>query len=137
MLFMVGEMSAHHYFREFFYCDSGMIPWLLIAELISFKNQKLSQLVEARVKRFPASGEINFVVKDSSAILEKIKDRYEKDAVKIDKTDGFSFEFEKWRFNIRVSNTEPLLRLNVESSQDITLMKKKTAELSELINNLD
>ena len=132
-----GEMSAHHYFRDFFYCDSGMIPWLLIVQLISTKGQSLSQLVASRVKLFPASGEINFVVKNSQIILEEIESIYQDDAIKVDKMDGLSFEFEQWRFNVRVSNTEPLMRLNVEARQNIDLMEEKTAELTRLIKNMD
>ncbi|MGQ8363924.1 phosphomannomutase CpsG [Glaciecola sp. 1036] len=129
-----GEMSAHHYFRDFAYCDSGMIPWLLVAELISSTGKPLSSLVQERIEKYPSSGEINFTVQDAGNTIKKIRDIYAADAVKIDTTDGVGFEFENWRFNLRKSNTEPVIRLNVEAKQDIPLMQKKTEELSALIS---
>ncbi|CAH1552789.1 phosphohexomutase domain-containing protein [Vibrio rotiferianus] len=128
-----GEMSAHHYFRDFAYCDSGMIPWLLVAELLSIKEAKLSQLVAQRIAAYPSPGEINSIVSDSVAVIEKIKTIYQETALVTDYTDGLSLEFEQWRFNLRSSNTEPLLRLNLETRGDYTLMEQKTAELLELI----
>lgn len=133
-----GEMSAHHYFRDFAYCDSGMIPWLLVAELISSTGKPLSALVSERIEKYPSSGEINFKVTDASATLKKIISTYESAAKVIDKTDGIGFEFEEdngqqWRFNLRKSNTEPVIRLNVESRGDMALMQAKTEELSNLI----
>jgi len=124
-----GEMSAHHYFRDFSYADSGMIPWLLVAELISTSGKSLSELVGARMTMYPASGEINREVEDAAATLQKIHDSYAKSALGVDDVDGFSFEFEDWRFNIRMSNTEPVVRLNVETRGDQALLREKTAEV--------
>ena len=124
-----GEMSAHHYFRDFAYCDSGMIPWLLIAELVVQKGQPLSSLVSEMVSNYPVSGEINRTVADADALITSILDDYQASAIDVDYTDGVSVSFDDWRFNIRKSNTEPLLRLNVESRGDIALMQAKTEEL--------
>ena len=124
-----GEMSAHHYFRDFAYCDSGMIPWLLVAELVSRAGRPLSALVEERMAAFPASGEINRKLDDPPAVLAAIEARYAADAVAVDHTDGLSLEFPEWRFNLRASNTEPLVRLNVESRGDEALMRAKTEAL--------
>lgn len=128
-----GEMSAHHYFRDFAYCDSGMIPWLLVAELMCVKQKPLSALVAERIAAFPSSGEINFTIADPKAKLVQILALYQPLADKLDTTDGISLEFADWRFNLRSSNTEPLVRLNVESRGDIALMQAKTAELSALL----
>jgi phosphomannomutase len=128
-----GEMSAHHYFRDFAYCDSGMIPWLLVAELLCTSGKPLSELVEQRIAAFPSSGEINSLLKDADAALQRVVDTYQSKAKVIDDTDGVGFEFENWRFNLRKSNTEPVIRLNVESRGDVELMKTKTAELLALI----
>ena len=122
-----GEMSAHHYFREFSYADSGMIPWLLVAELVSTTGKPLSELVGQRQARYPASGEINRKVEDAGQTLEKLHQRYAPEALSVDDTDGYSFEFPEWRFNIRMSNTEPVVRLNVESRGDAALMQRQTA----------
>ncbi len=124
-----GEMSAHHYFRDFAYCDSGMIPWLLVAELLSRTGQPLSQLVAERMQRFPSSGEINRHIENPAAVLADLKERYRDEAVSIDELDGLSMEFTDWRFNLRPSNTEPVVRLNVESRADPALMRAKTEEL--------
>ena len=124
-----GEMSAHHYFREFSYADSGMIPWLLAAELLSTTGKSLSELVGERQAKFPASGEINRKVDDAKATLEKLRAEYGDKANNVDDIDGYSFEFDDWRFNIRMSNTEPVVRLNVESRGDVALMKAKTKEV--------
>ena len=124
-----GEMSAHHYFREFSYADSGMIPWLLAAELISTEGKSLSELVGERMARFPASGEINRKVQDAAQTLQTLHDRYAGDALNVDDTDGYSFEFPEWRFNIRMSNTEPVVRLNIETRGDPELLQEKIAEL--------
>jgi phosphomannomutase len=129
-----GEMSAHHYFREFAYCDSGMIPWLLVAELVSRSGRPLSALVEERMAAFPASGEINRKLDDPPAVLAAIEARFRGNALAIDRTDGLSMEFEDWRFNLRASNTEPLVRLNVESRGDRGLMEAKTAGLLGLLD---
>ena len=124
-----GEMSAHHYFRDFAYCDSGMIPWLLVSELMCKSGKPMSQLVAERMAAFPASGEINRTVHDAKALLAKIEANYGADAIAVDYTDGLSMEFESWRFNVRMSNTEPVVRLNVESRADTALMQQKTAGL--------
>ena len=124
-----GEMSAHHYFRDFSYADSGMIPWLLVAELLSTTGKSLSELVSERMAMYPASGEINRQVEDAGAALQILHDAYASSALSIDDVDGFSFEFSDWRFNIRMSNTEPVIRLNVESRGDVALLEEKTAEV--------
>jgi phosphomannomutase len=128
-----GEMSAHHYFRKFSYADSGMIPWLLITQIMSKRKLSLSQLVGERMRAFPASGEINRKVKDAAAVIARVEEKYTPRAGAIDRTDGLSVELGNWRFNLRSSNTEPLLRLNVESRGDDALMRAKTAELLELL----
>lgn len=128
-----GEMSAHHYFRDFAYCDNGNIPWLLVAALVSERGQPLSKLVEERMRKFPASGEINRKVRDIPTILKRVEERYAKGAT-IDRTDGIGIEYPDWRFNLRGSNTEPILRLNVESRGDEALMRRKTEELLALID---
>ena len=110
-----GEMSAHHYFRDFAYCDSGMIPWLLVIELISQTGKPLSELVNERIAKFPCSGEINFVVDDSKATIQRVLDYFAPQQPAMDTIDGISLDFGNWRFNLRASNTEPLLRLNIES----------------------
>jgi phosphomannomutase len=125
-----GEMSAHHYFRNFHYCDSGMIPWLLVLQVISERGQPLSALVGERMRLYPASGEINrHLDGDTASVLKRVRSRYERGAVSIDLTDGLSIEFADWRFNLRGSNTEPLVRLNVESRGSESLMRDKTTEL--------
>ena len=129
-----GEMSAHHYFREFAYADSGMIPWLLVAELLSTSGKTLSDLVGERQAKFPASGEINRQVEDAAATLQKLHGTYASDALSVDDTDGYSFEFADWRFNIRMSNTEPVVRLNVESRADEALMRQKTEEILAILD---
>ncbi len=113
-----GEMSAHHYFRDFAYCDSGMIPWLLAMVVLSETKQTLSSLVEGMITKFPCSGEINFKVADTQVTIQKIFDHFADQNPSIDETDGVSLDFGAWRFNIRASNTEPLLRLNIESRLD-------------------
>ncbi|EQB8221845.1 TPA: phosphomannomutase CpsG [Klebsiella aerogenes] len=128
-----GEMSAHHYFRDFAYCDSGMIPWLLVAELVCVKNKSLGDLVNDRVIAYPASGEINSKLENASAAIERVLKVFEPKALKIDYTDGISLEFSDWRFNLRSSNTEPVVRLNVESRNNIKLMEEKTAEILKLL----
>jgi phosphomannomutase len=128
-----GEMSAHHYFRDFFYCDSGMIPWLLVAELVCLRQQPLSHLVKARIAAYPSSGEINHKIADPKKAIARVFDYYQHDAVVIDKTDGISMEFVHWRFNLRSSNTEPVVRLNVESKADMQLMNDKTQQVLALL----
>ncbi len=124
-----GEMSAHHYFRDFAYCDSGMIPWLLVVEMMCRQRKLLSELVGERMLRFPASGEINRTIDDPGAAIAAVEEKYAPGALKIDRTDGLSVEYERWRFNLRMSNTEPVVRLNVESRGDQGLMEQKTKEL--------
>jgi len=128
-----GEMSAHHFFRDFSYCDSGMLPWLYVLEIMSQTGKPLSELVAAATRRFPTSGEINRKVGDARAVIAAIEKRYGPSALAIDETDGVGMEFPDWRFNLRMSNTEPLIRLNVESRADPGLMKDKTKELLALI----
>jgi len=124
-----GEMSAHHYFRDFAYCDSGMIPWLLVLELLSQADGKsLSDLMKERMESYPCSGEINSKVKDADEVLARIEAEYGSQG-KVTKIDGLSVEYDNWRFNLRKSNTEPVIRLNVETRQDTSLMKAKTDEL--------
>ena len=128
-----GEMSAHHYFKDFFYCDSGMIPWLLVAELLCVQKQTLSSMVAERIAKFPSSGEINSKIVDPEAAINRVLGVYKTEAINIDKTDGISVEYSDWRFNLRMSNTEPVVRLNVESRADVVLMEKKTEEILKLL----
>jgi phosphomannomutase len=128
-----GEMSAHHYFKDFAYCDSGMIPWLLVAELLAIKGDTLSSMVEDRMAAFPASGEINRKIVGANEVIDKIRAVYEADAQHVDLTDGLSIEYADWRFNLRTSNTEPVVRLNVESKGNTELMNQKTAEILQLL----
>ena len=124
-----GEMSAHHYFRDFSYADSGMIPWLLVAELISVSGRSLSELIGERMEMYPASGEINRQITDVNATIKALHDHFSSEAISVENIDGYGFEFSAWRFNIRTSNTEPVVRLNVESRGDVALMRAKTAEV--------
>lgn len=129
-----GEMSAHHYFRDFAYCDSGMIPWLLVAGLVSERGESLGSMVEKCMAAYPCSGEINRTVADPAALLRNIEARYAPQAETVEHVDGLSLDFADWRFNLRCSNTEPVVRLNVESRGDPALMAAKTAELLALID---
>ena len=124
-----GEMSAHHYFRDFAYCDSGMIPWLLLAELISRSGKRLSQLVGERIAAYPCSGEVNYRVHNVPQTIERVLQHYQAQHPIIDRTDGVSIEFPNWRFNLRGSNTEPLLRLNVETRGDIPAVARHVHQL--------
>ena len=128
-----GEMSAHHYFRRFAYCDSGMIPWLIVAQKICESGRSLAQLVGARMALFPASGELNYRVPDARAASAAVEAAYAPQGLDVDRTDGLSVEFPQWRFNLRSSNTEPLLRLNVEARGSAELMRAKTDELLTLL----
>ncbi|TCB80436.1 phosphomannomutase CpsG [Acinetobacter sp. ANC 4173] len=132
-----GEMSAHHYFRDFAYCDSGMIPWLLAMSVLSETQQSLSSLVEDMITKFPCSGEINFTVADTQATIQKLFDHFADQNPEIDRTDGVSLDFGTWRFNVRASNTEPLLRLNIESrlDQNPKPMQTYVHELTQLIQS--
>jgi phosphomannomutase len=129
-----GEMSAHHYFRDFGYCDSGMIPWLLLVEMISIQNKSLAELVDARIERYPVSGEINVEVDNPAAILVSVRKHYVDLPHEIDLTDGLGMDFGDWRFNLRASNTEPLLRMNVESKGNYALMEQRRDELLAMIS---
>ena len=130
-----GEMSAHHYFRKFTYCDSGMIPWLLVLAVICERGAPLSALVGERMRLFPASGEINRrLATDAKSILARVRSHYEGEAQSIDLTDGLSMEFGTWRFNLRGSNTEPLVRLNVEARGSAELMREKTAQVLKVVD---
>jgi phosphomannomutase/phosphomannomutase/phosphoglucomutase len=135
-----GEMSAHHYFRDFAYCDSGMIPWLLVAQLLSNTQQCLSELVAKRMLAYPCSGEINYKVADTQHAIEQVMQYYtsensqEKETPLLDRVDGISLEFSDWRFSLRASNTEPLLRLNVESKNNVQRVEEKVLEIEGLIN---
>lgn len=126
-----GEMSAHHYFRDNAYSDSGMIPFLLIMQLMSEEDKSLSDLVEEMIANYPCSGEINSTIADPAGKIKEIERLYT--GGKVDKTDGFSIEYDDWRFNLRMSNTEPIIRLNVESKGDVLLMEEKTKELLDII----
>ncbi|MBD7978582.1 phosphomannomutase CpsG [Serpens gallinarum] len=128
-----GEMSAHHYFRDFAYCDSGMIPWLLVAELMSAQGKKLSELVGARMAAYPCSGEINYTVSDAKAVLQAVKAHYASENPTEDTTDGLSLEFADWRMNVRSSNTEPLLRLNIESRANPALVAEQVKTIESII----
>jgi phosphomannomutase len=131
-----GEMSAHHYFRDFAYCDSGMIPWLLVAGIMSASGKPLSALISDRIEKFPVSGEINRRLTDPVRALELIRARYGPDALLIDGTDGLSFEYPDWRFNLRISNTEPVIRQNVETTADRSLLDSRTAEILEVLDTV-
>ncbi len=131
-----GEMSGHHYFRDFYFSDSGMIPWLLLIENISTSGTKLAELVKERIDKYPVSGEINRKVEDPRKLIEDIKNFYLDANAEINDLDGYSFDFSNWRFNLRMSNTEPLVRLNVETRGDYQLMTEKTKEILDLIEKL-
>lgn len=129
-----AEMSGHHYFKSFAYCDSGMIPWLLIAELLSNSDRSLKSLVEESIQAFPCSGELNFRVSDTDEVLRYLENYFVEDQPTRQTLDGLTLIFPEWRFNVRASNTEPLLRLNIETRGDIALLKEKQALLEQLIN---
>lgn len=131
-----GEMSAHHYFRDFFYCDSGMIPWLLIIELMCRKQQPLSALVNERINAYPSSGEINLTVSDARQVITALENHYGAKAKQIEHIDGLGIDFDDWRFNLRASNTEPLIRLNIETRNNTVLLEQKTNELLEFIKQI-
>ncbi|GAB5452860.1 MAG: colanic acid biosynthesis phosphomannomutase CpsG [Halioglobus sp.] len=129
-----GEMSAHHYFRDFAYCDSGMIPWLLVTGLICSRGQPLSELVEERMAAYPCSGEINRTIEDPATVMSRVEEAYAAQAKVVERVDGLSMDLGDWRFNLRMSNTEPVVRLNVESRGDQALMESKTQEVLALID---
>ncbi|MCV0396054.1 MAG: phosphomannomutase [Rhizobiaceae bacterium] len=128
-----GEMSAHHYFRDFSYCDSGMLAWLAVVAELSAQGASLAELVEERIAAFPCSGEINFTVDDPAAAIARVADRYAPLNPDIDRLDGLGMDFGDWRFNLRASNTEPLLRLNVETRGDRRLLEARVGEVGEFI----
>ncbi len=128
-----GEMSAHHYFRDNYYSDSGLIPFLLVMELMSLEDKPLSELVGEMIRKFPCSGEINSRIENPKEKLFQLKEKYSDG--KLDEIDGVSVAYDNWRFNVRMSNTEPLLRLNVEAKGDENLMKEKTEELLNFIRS--
>ena len=128
-----GEMSAHHYFKDFAYCDSGMVPWLLMIELLSVSNLSLSELVKAQFDAFPSSGENNFKVQNADVAIQKVLQKYKPDALSIDQTDGVSLTFENWRFNLRKSNNEPLVRLNIEARGSSVNIKQKLEDIKSLL----
>ena len=130
-----GEMSAHHYFRDFFYCDSGMIPWLLVMELMSSSGKPLSELVNAMMIAYPSPGEINRAVADPTLAIARVRKHYEAEALSVGEIDGVSMEFTDWRFNLRMSNTEPVVRLNVETRADALLLKQKELEILALLED--
>ena len=131
-----GEMSAHHYFRDFFYCDSGMIPWLLVMELICSTGKPLSELVNDMVVAYPSPGEINRKIDDPQAAIKRVHDHYKATASIIDTTDGVSMEFPEWRFNLRMSNTEPYVRLNLETRGDTELLAKCENQILSLLDQV-
>ena len=131
-----GEMSAHHYFRDFFYCDSGMIPWLLVLELVSKTGNSLSELVKQMVEAYPSPGEINRKVSDANQVIATVTKKYKDQALVIDTTDGISMEFPEWRFNLRRSNTEPVIRLNIESRGDKQILQENQDALLALIESM-
>lgn len=128
-----GEMSAHHYFRDFNYCDSGMIPWLLVMELVCTTGKTLGQLVGESIANYPSPGEINSKLVDAKGAIERVKQAYAKEAISVEELDGLSIEFPQWRFNLRCSNTEPVVRLNLETKGDKQLMQQKTDEVLALL----
>jgi phosphomannomutase len=132
-----GEMSAHHYFRDFAYCDNGNIPWLLVMQLMCQTGQPLSALVNERIAMYPGSGEINVTLADADAAFVAVEENYLPASLSVDRQDGISVDMGEWRFSLRKSNTEPLVRLNVESRQDRQLMEEKTAELLSLIKQFE
>ena len=135
-----GEMSAHHYFRDFYFCDSGMVPWLLVAQLVSTSGKSLKQLVDEMIANFPCTGEVNFALSNRAvqqAKIEQIHAAFMGRASQVETLDGLSMAFEEegWRFNVRSSNTEPLLRLNIETKRDVELAAAKLNELSRMISS--
>ncbi|MCD6389455.1 MAG: phosphomannomutase [Desulfobulbaceae bacterium] len=132
-----GEMSAHHYFRDFSYCDSGMIPWLIVAEMLCHSKQKMSTFVSDMMAAYPVSGEINSRVNDPDAVMDRIESAFADSCLEKDFTDGLSMSFAEYRFNVRKSNTEPVLRLNVETRANASLLQEKTDQLLAMIHSAD
>ncbi|SFS11432.1 phosphomannomutase [Yoonia litorea] len=130
-----GEMSAHHYFRDFMFCDSGMLPWLKVIALMGQTGKSLAALVSEMQARFPSSGEINFTIPNPAGAIAKVEAAFEDEALKVEHFDGLSMAFDNWRFNLRSSSTEPLVRLNVETRGDAALLKERTEALSEMLRD--
>ena len=128
-----GEISAHHYFKDFAFCDSGMIPFILIVNMLCQTNDSFSSMIKKRKEKYPSSGEMNFELNDPIKKISQVLDFYKKTAKKIERSDGLSISFTKWRFNLRLSNTESMIRLNVESKGDIKLLDTKTAEIRHIL----
>ena len=131
-----AENSAHHFFRNFSYCDSGMIPWLIVTQIISETGRSLHELIEEMENEYPCSGEINLPVSGVDKILAEVEKKYEQEAVEIQHIDGLGMSFSKWRFSLRASNTEPLIRFNMETKGDRNLLKEKQREVIDFIKNL-
>ena len=132
-----AENSAHHFFRDFSYCDSGMIPWLIVCAIMSEKGKRLGELVAEMEKEFPCSGEINLPAKNVAATLSAVKETYASTASRVDPIDGVGLEFENWRFNLRPSNTEPLIRFNMETKGDKALLLEKEKEIMALVEKVN
>ena len=130
-----GEMSAHHYFRDFYFCDSGMIPWLLVMQLMCLGRRPLSEMVDEMIDSYPSPGEINRAIEDPSKAIDRVLVNYEKMAFSLDTTDGISMDFGNWRFNLRMSNTEPLVRLNIETRGDQELLYQRTDEILKILDD--
>ena len=130
-----GEMSAHHYFRDFYFCDSGMIPWLLVMQLMCLGGRPLSEMVDEMIDSYPSPGEINRAIEDPSKAIDRVLVNYEKMALSIDTTDGISMDFGNWRFNLRMSNTEPLVRLNIETRGDQELLYQRRDEILKILDD--
>ena len=130
-----GEMSAHHYFRDFYFCDSGMIPWLLVMQLMCLSRRPLSEMVDEMIDSYPSPGEINRAIEDPSKAIDRVLVNYEKMALSIDTTDGISMDFGNWRFNLRMSNTEPLVRLNMETRGDQELLYQRRDEILKILDD--
>ena len=130
-----GEMSAHHYFRDFYFCDSGMIPWLLVMQLMCLSRRPLSEMVDEMIDSYPSPGEINRAIEDPSKAIDRVLVNYEKMALSIDTTDGISMDFGNWRFNLRMSNTEPLVRLNIETRGDQELLYQRRDEILKILDD--
>lgn len=131
-----GEMSAHHYFQSFAYCDNGTIPWLLLTSIISNTGLSLSELINDRIAKFPCSGEINLKIDADNALFDKIVQFYQSDLIEEERIDGLSLTFKDWRFNVRASSTEALVRVNVESRGNKYLVATETEKLINLMKQL-
>ena len=132
-----GEMSAHHYFKDFYHCDTGMVPWVVVLEMMRSGSIALSKLVEERKRKYPVSGEINRKARDQDRVIKTVENRYGKNAERVEHVDGVSIEHSDYRFNLRASNTEPLIRLNVETRGDEVLLEEKTSEILSLMDSVD